>query len=65
MQTLEIKVPDTKIEYVKTILKKAGVTIIEKKAMDYPNRQTQSAMEELKSGKGKKFQNTEDLFKSI
>lgn len=65
MHTLEINVPDNKIEYVKNILKKAGVSVIEKKEKYFPNEETQSAMKELKTGNGKKFSSVEALFNSI
>ncbi|MGN6267419.1 MAG: hypothetical protein ACTHM5_17200 [Ginsengibacter sp.] len=46
-------------------MKKAGVTVIEKKKEYFPNEETQSAMKELKAGKGKKFPSVEALFNSI
>ncbi|SEO36558.1 hypothetical protein SAMN05192574_107220 [Mucilaginibacter gossypiicola] len=65
MQTLEIIVPDDKTRLVKDILKELGVTIKVKKESKIPNAETIAAMEELKAGKGKKFKNVDDLFKSI
>ena len=38
MQTLEIKVPDSKTQAVKDFLKEMGVTIKVKKAKYYPER---------------------------
>ena len=65
MQTLEIKVPDSKTRLVKGFLKELGVTVKVKKENDIPNADTIAAMDELKAGKGKKFKNAEDLFNSI
>ena len=65
MQTLEIIVPDNKTRLVKEFLKELGVTVKIKKGSKIPNADTIAAMEELKAGKGKKFKNVEDLFKSI
>jgi len=65
MQTLEIKVPDNKIRLVKEVLKEFGVIVKVKKEAEVPNANTLAAMDELKAGKGKKFKNIEDLFKSI
>ena len=64
MQTLEIKVPDSKTKLVKDFLTELGVTIKVKKGHT-PNSETMAAMDELKAGKGKKFKNAEDLFNSI
>jgi len=65
MQTLEIKVPDNKTRLVKEFLKELGVTIKVKKEDKVPNADTIAAMDELKAGKGKKFKNVKELFKSI
>jgi hypothetical protein len=65
MQTLEIKVPDSKTRLVKEFLKELGVTVKVKKENNIPNADTKAAMDELKAGKGKKFKNVEDLFNSI
>ena len=65
MQTLEIYVPDGKTRLVKEFLKELGVTIKVKKKANTPNKETIAAMDELKMGKGVKFQNVEELFKSI
>ncbi|MDB5132880.1 MAG: hypothetical protein JWR02_2629 [Mucilaginibacter sp.] len=65
MQTLEIKVPDNKTHQVKEFLKELGVAVKVKKENSMPNADTKAAMNELKAGKGKKFQNVEDLFNSI
>lgn len=65
MQTLEIKVPDNKTRLVKEFLKELGVTIKVKKEKNIPNADTISAMEELKAGKGVKFESVKDLFSSI
>ena len=65
MQTLEIKVPDSKTRLVKEFLKELGVTIKVKKEKNTPNADTIAAMNELKEGKGKKFKNVEALFDSI
>lgn len=65
MQTLEIKVPDNKTRLVKEFLKELGVTVKVKKEDKVPNADTIAAMDELKAGKGKKFKNVEELFKSI
>jgi antitoxin component of RelBE/YafQ-DinJ toxin-antitoxin module len=64
MQTLEIKVPDSKSQQVKEFLKELGITVKIKKE-NTPNADTIAAMDELKAGKGKKFKNIEDLFNSI
>ncbi|HWZ01961.1 MAG TPA: hypothetical protein VNX40_00050 [Mucilaginibacter sp.] len=65
MQTLEIKVPDSKTRLVKGFLKELDVTVKVKKENNIPNADTIAAMDELKAGKGKKFKNAEDLFNSI
>jgi hypothetical protein len=65
MQTLEIKVPDNKTRLVKEVLKEFGVIVKVKKKEKVPNADTIAAMDELKAGKGKKFKNVEELFKSI
>jgi antitoxin component of RelBE/YafQ-DinJ toxin-antitoxin module len=65
MQTLEIIVPDDKTRLVKDILKELGVIVKIKKETKTPNAETISAMNELRAGKGKKFKNVDDLFKSI
>jgi hypothetical protein len=65
MQTLEIEVPDNKSKLVKQFLKELGVTVKVKKETHSPNAETIAAMEELKSGKGKKFKNVDALFNSI
>ncbi len=65
MQTLEIKVPDNKTRLVKEFLKELGVKVKVKKEDKVPNADTVAAMDELKAGKGKKFKNVEELFKSI
>jgi hypothetical protein len=62
MQTLEIIVPDNKSHLVKGFLKELGITVKVKRASDVPNEQTTAAMDELKAGKGKKFQNVEEIF---
>ena len=64
MQTLEIKVPDSKSQRVKEFLKELGIAVKVKKE-NTPNADTIAAMDELKAGKGKKFKNVEDLFNSI
>ena len=64
MQTLEIEVPDNKTRLVKEFLKDLGVTVKVKRSKA-PNADTIAAMDELKSGKGKKFKTVDDLFKSI
>lgn len=65
MQTLEIKVPENKKRLVKELLKELGVTVKVKKENNITNAETIAAMDELKAGKGKKFRNVEELFKSI
>lgn len=65
MQTLEITVPDDKTRLVKNLLKELGVTIKVKKEGKTPNVETIAAMNELKTGKGKKFKSVDELFKSI
>ena len=65
MQTLEIKVPESKTRLVKGLLKELGVTIKVKKEKNTPNSETLEAMNELKAGKGRKFSSVEELFKSI
>jgi hypothetical protein len=65
MQTLEIQVPENKTRLVKEFLKELGVTVKVKKEGKVPNADTIAAMNELKAGKGKKFKNVEELFKSI
>jgi antitoxin component of RelBE/YafQ-DinJ toxin-antitoxin module len=65
MQTLEIKVPDNKTDAVKAFLKDMGVTVKIKREKNIPNADTISAMDELKAGKGKKFDSVDQLFDSI
>jgi len=65
IQTLEIKVPESKTRLVKGLLKELGVTVKVKKTRNLPNAGTIAAMDELKSGKGRKFKSVEELFKSI
>ena len=65
LYTLEIKVPESKTRLVKGLLKELGVTVKVKKTRNLPNAGTIAAMDELKSGKGRKFKSVEELFKSI
>jgi len=65
MQTLEIKVPESKSRLVKELLKELGVSVKVKKTDKTPNAQTLAAMNELKAGKGRKFKSVEELFNSI
>ena len=64
MQTFEIKVPDEKTPLIKALLKELGISIrvTREKA---PNRETLAAMDELKKGKGKRFESVKSLFNSI
>ena len=64
MQILEIKVPDDKTRLVKGLLKELGVSVKVKKE-NIPNAGTIAAMNELKEGKGRRFKNVDELFKSI
>lgn len=65
METLEIKVPESKIALVKAYLKELGVSVKVKKDSKRPNAETIAAMNELKAGKGKKFNSVDELFNSI
>jgi|GEM_PF-874406 len=65
METLEIKVPESKLTLVKAYLKELGVSIKVKKESKQPNATTLAAMNELKAGKGKKFNSVDELFNSI
>ena len=65
METLEIKVPKSKIALVKAYLKELGVSVKVKKDSKQPNAETIAAMNELKAGKGKKFSSVDELFNSI
>ncbi|SEL93552.1 hypothetical protein [Parapedobacter koreensis] len=66
MQTLEIKVPDEKTALIKALLKELGVVVkVKKEKAKEPNKETIAAMQELKQGKGKKFDSVEALFNSI
>lgn len=65
MQTLVIEVPDNKTKLVIEFLNQAGVAIKIKEEKNIPNAATIAAMEELKEGNGKKFENVESLFRSI
>jgi signal recognition particle subunit SEC65 len=65
MQTLEIKVPDSKTEQVKEFLKELGVTVKVKREKNIPNADTKAAMDELKAGQGRKFKSAAELFNSI
>ncbi|WP_134089171.1 hypothetical protein [Olivibacter sp. XZL3] len=65
METLEIKVPDNKTALVKAYLKELGVIVKVKKVSKEPNAETIAAMNELKAGKGKKFNSVDELLNSI
>jgi len=65
MQTLEIQVPDNKTRLVTDLLKELGVSVKVKSKTDIPNADTKAAMDELKAGKGTKFNSVEELFNSI
>ena len=65
MQTLEIKVPDSKTQAVKDFLKEMGVAVKVKKQSTAPNADTIAAMDELKAGKGKKFKSVDELFSNL
>ena len=65
MQTMEIKVPDSKTQAVKDYLANMGITVKVKAKSHEPNADTIAAMNELKAGKGKKFDSVKDLFESI
>ena len=65
MQTLEIKIPDSKAKLIKGLLKELDVAFTVKKEKRIPNADTIEAMNELKSGKGKKFKSVKELFDSI
>jgi hypothetical protein len=65
MQTLEIIVPDSKTRLVKEFLKEMGVSVKVKRQQKLPNAETITAMEELKAGKGKKWESVDALFNSI
>ena len=62
---LEILVPDNKLRLVKSFLKEHGIHVKIKKGDKIPNIDTMAAMNELKAGKGKRFINVDELFKSI
>jgi len=64
MQTLEIQVPDSKTALVKEFLQELGIAV-KVKANKTPNAETIAAMEELKAGKGRKFNSVDELFDSI
>lgn len=63
MQTLEIQVPDDKVRLVKQLLTELGVTVKVKKGNLVPNADAISAMQELKAGKGRKFESVSELFR--
>jgi len=65
MQTLEIKVPDNKARLVTDLLKELGVAVKVKTKAHVPNGDTIAAMDELKAGKGTKFNSVEELFNSL
>jgi hypothetical protein len=65
MQTLEIKVPDSKTHLVVEFLKEMGISVKVKNENNIPNADTVAAMNELKAGKGKKFKDVKSLFNSI
>jgi len=50
---------------VKAYLKELGVSVKVKKDSKQPNAETIAAMNELKAGKGKKFNSVNELFNSI
>lgn len=50
---------------VKAYLKELGVSVKVKKEPKQPNADTLAAMNELKAGKGKKFNSVDELFNSI
>lgn len=64
MQILEIQVPDNKIHLVRVFLQELGIAV-KVKAEKKPNAKTLAAMEELKTGKGQKFNSVDELFNSI
>ena len=65
MQTLVIKVPDSKTQVVKDFLKEMGVAVKVKKQSIIPNAETIAAMDELKTGKAKKFKSVDELFSNL
>ncbi len=66
MQTLEIKVPEEKTQLIKALLKELGIEIKVKKGQTMePNSETIAAMQELKAGKGKRFDSVDALFDSV
>lgn len=65
MQTLEIQVPDNKTRLVTDLLKELGVIVKIKSKSDIPNAATRAAMDELKTGKGVRFNSVDELFNSI
>ena len=60
--TYEIEIPKNKIKDVLAVLKALDVKVKKSKS---PNSDTLKAMEELKSGKGVKFDTVTELFNSV
>jgi hypothetical protein len=63
MITLTIELPEEETPFFKEFLSKIHGKIISEDRV--PNKETIRAMKELKSGKGVKFNNVDELFKSI
>lgn len=63
MTTLTIELPDKETELFKQLLKKLNGKVV---SIDkIPNRATIAAINELKDGKGIRFKNAAELFRSI
>ncbi len=63
MKTITVQLPDEETKLFKQLLKKFNAKIISQSSK--PNRETIEAMEELKAGKGVKFESVDELFKSV
>ena len=63
MKTITVQLPDEETKLFKQLLKKFNAKIISQSSK--PNRETIKAMEELKAGKGVKFESVDELFKSV
>jgi len=63
--TYQIEIPADKTKEVLAVLKALNVKVKTLKKSEVPNAETIAAMEELKAGKGKRFNSVDELFDSI
>ena len=63
--TYQIDIPEGRTKEVLAILKILDVKVKTLQKTPIPNAETIAAMEEVRTGKGKKFNSVKELFKSI